>query len=439
MDLEEKWPGLTNNLVRDIYGTHKVFRFGAFKFQDYNPSDFKNDIVTAEKDILGGTICSNSVLDDMYFRRLSLHPRWLIRDDLFEILAFQFAVSKLVADGQFDSAIRIHSAVIPHSVVSLYDNSAEWESSFANNIEILESYGQSVALPEKVRSVKEISDCIQQYFQFVVNTRTQEMTLIFDRRGNRRTVHILSHDDVTAVPILVTKAIDELKMKKPKLLEYKEQIIEYFQKHPEIDAVRLAKMTVNDLAISLCEYCGTEQIKESVDELRKKILQKNEEFLRDLLSNLRSNHVIELQYHIQFDRKSNGKHVAVHLHFGDNQRIRFWPEQLIWFIPRLFLKDNSKSKEFLNRIYSNEYRHGFRVKLDDVVFSKYYKMLTGWTHESVNYHRSETINRRIGYPEYMMTEMREHALLNDTLRFLSEHHYDSDAISADVADVVGSN
>ena len=119
-DLHSKWPGLTKNLVRDVYGTHKALLFGAFKFQDYSALDFQKDIIKAESDIFGETICSDFAIDDAHICRLSLYPQWLIRDDLFEIFALQFAVSKLVENGHFGSDLTLHCVVIPQSVVSLY-------------------------------------------------------------------------------------------------------------------------------------------------------------------------------------------------------------------------------------------------------------------------------------------------------------------------------
>ena len=65
VELDEEWTGLTVNTLRDIYSVHKVFMFGAFKFKAYHPSDFRNDIVRAER-----PAAEKGIFDDGFVRTL---------------------------------------------------------------------------------------------------------------------------------------------------------------------------------------------------------------------------------------------------------------------------------------------------------------------------------------------------------------------------------
>ena len=97
--------------------------------------------------------------------------------------------------------------------------------------------------------------------------------------------------------------------------------------------------------------------------------------LRDLaqekLMKLTSKHFIGLHFSLDNEDKQNEQIlVRSWLHYGENQRLRFWPEQLIWFVPRLFTKRARNSSDFTKRLYADSYKHGFCTNLDDPVFSK---------------------------------------------------------------------
>ena len=289
--------------------------------------------------------------------------------------------------------------------------------------------------------VDTISDALQDEFTQNIRENPMRLIILFDRRRALQKICFLNLTGKVNENV-VTEALDELIATKPKLKEFKTQIIDYFGANVDSLGVKLQNMTAKDLALHLTTYCGTKKIKKFVPSLRRKLLGKFAASILEkhgILKQFRKNHVIELEYQIKVDPNGDGKAVRAYLHFGDQQKVRFWPEQLVRLIPRLFLKDNTKLKQHLKRVYSNEYRHGFHTKLDDVDFTKYYKMLTGWNHESVNYHRFERTIQRIGYPEFMTKALSDDQLLEITLRFLIAHDYDSDAILGDVAHAVATD
>ena len=106
------------------------------------------------------------------------------------------------------------------------------------------------------------------------------------------------------------------------------------------------------------------------------------------------NRILGLQFKVVNDcSQRGGTVVRSWLHYGSGQRLRFWPEHLIWFIPRLFVKQ--KGHAFIKRLHADDYKHGFCVDLNDPEFNTYYKILTGWTDQSFHQHHdgnSDTIH-----------------------------------------------
>ena len=156
------------------------------------------------------------------------------------------------------------------------------------------------------------------------------------------------------------------------------------------------------------------------------------------------NHYIGL--HFSICDKENGMDgiiVRSWLQYGNGQSLRFWPEQLVWFIPRLFVKRDINGHDYLMKIYSDDYKHGFCVDLNDPHFNYYYKLLTGWTHVSVNYRRrgrNEVQQVHSGLRDYVQGKYQEidHSdtrsvplILNN---FLNDSAYCSDSIFEDLCD-----
>eukprot|EP01084_Bolivina_argentea_P238115 400054_1 len=88
---------------------------------------------------------------------------------------------------------------------------------------------------------------------------------------------------------------------------------------------------------------------------------------------------------------SNTNIVRCHLFYGlgSMQRMRFYPEHLTSILPRFFVKNGKLNYyEAVNKLYNDQYKHGFAVSLNDPIFNRYYKIMTKWTHVSVNYNRN---------------------------------------------------
>ena len=90
------------------------------------------------------------------------------------------------------------------------------------------------------------------------------------------------------------------------------------------------------------------------------------------LPELTANHFIGFSFERDSERTRSW------LHFGAQQRLRFFPEHVVSIIPRLFVR-SAKMNEFtfLKEIYSDRYKHGWSPPLRDEHFDRFYKMLTG--------------------------------------------------------------
>ena len=364
--MDTEWQGLTVKMMRDIYSVHKVFMFGAFKFKLYSPSHFRDDMSKTENEIFGKRVGSDFVLNDNYIRRLSLYPTWLIRDDMFQIFALQFAVSDLVnslESEQIGDGLSIHCIVIPQNVVSLYDHEVEYKWPMEDVAGFLKHRCtrslECCPLEMNTLNLEDVKECIlETRVDFTQNDSTQNIVILVDRR-----------DTSTS--------------------QWQHVTIYFFRDSNSID----------------------------IDILRRSKL-------------------LELEYELVKCGGSGSKLIRSYFHFGDNQNIRFWPEQLVWFIPQLFLIDTDKAHKHLKRIYSDEYRHGFRANLNDPVFDKYYKMLTGWDHVTVNYHRpprDEEKGMSWGFRDFAERNMAESSVICELRGLWMTNDYDSEAIFQDVA------
>ena len=158
----------------------------------------------------------------------------------------------------------------------------------------------------------------------------------------------------------------------------------------------------------------------------------------DEVGELQNDHFISMLFMSQPPSdEADQRVVRTWLHYGYEQRLRFWPEQLIWFIPRLFVSATRGRYQFAKKLFDAQYKHGFCVNLDDNIFNRYYKMLTSWTHQSVNYRRSEGSDEKSGslcfgfrdYVEKRLIDQNVHKLM----AFWRENGYSSDDIMDDVS------
>eukprot|EP01083_Nonionella_stella_P024995 68841_1 len=157
---------------------------------------------------------------------------------------------------------------------------------------------------------------------------------------------------------------------------------------------------------------------------------------------LNMNYFIGLDFSI-VPTESNHNKIIAHLRYGINEKCRFYPEMLLSLIPRLFKRpSNTSSYDLLRRMYSHEYKHGWRVDLSDPLFDKYYKQITGFTHVSVNSNRillaqeysaaREIIFFRDLMEHEMITNHISPNVMAETIAFLVDEEYDSESIVDDV-------
>ena len=144
-------------------------------------------------------------------------------------------------------------------------------------------------------------------------------------------------------------------------------------------------------------------------------------------------------YFISFDFSVTMTMTRCWLTFGVNQRLLFYPEYSVWIIPHLFVRPTKMTTyEVVSALYGDNYKHGWRVPLDDEIFNKYYHIITGYEHLSNNYNRDEmTFEQKLG--DGNDCGLRDH--LDRTLtpshrvllrKFGEDQAYDSDGILYDL-------
>ena len=364
-------------LLRDIFNTHKVFIFGSFNCAVYSLEDFHRDIRTAEKDIIEKTIVTPHVIlkghgrrkkisDEMIQSQATLYPAWLIADDLFEVFQYHFAMSHWVntlnpEDIGIGKRLDVFCCVIPKKVVSLYDDTVEYEHSI-NDIEewLMESANGVKHVIKRVeehcaeKQVPEIVRSIEQCCSWINIKSSECIVFLFERRN-------------------------------------------------------LAKNGKGTFFALQCH---------SVD---------------DMVA-FKRNHSISLHFNL-CPKEDESKHVMCWLHYGVEQRLRFWPEQLTWFIPRLFAKGNQSGYQFAERLYSSDFKHGFCVNLNDPIFNKYYHILTGYEHVTVNYRRSyhpTTNTVQFGFRDFVEWKIGGPSV-RKLAAFWVKNEYSTDDIWADIS------
>ena len=160
---------------------------------------------------------------------------------------------------------------------------------------------------------------------------------------------------------------------------------------------------------------------------------------------------LTMNYFTSFDfqvsvRNGAGNSVRCWLTFGVGERLRFYPEYSVWIIPHLFVHSTTKSaQEMMKALYSTEYKHGWRVSLDDDVFNKYYHIITGYEHVSNNYNRTDVeVEKKFGADNE--SGLRDH--LERTLEMKQcvvlrqleqDQQFDSDAIFEDLMSIQNRN
>eukprot|EP01083_Nonionella_stella_P054922 144942_1 len=165
-------------------------------------------------------------------------------------------------------------------------------------------------------------------------------------------------------------------------------------------------------------------------------------------SELESHYFVWMQFKIVRNNNSADlqckNKVITHFRYGLNGVTRFYPQMLVSVMPRLFQKPyHLSASEYLYKIYDNTFKNGWCVTLDDIIFDKYYKMITTFTHVSVNYNRHllyDEFNKNkpmLCFMDLLHHEMKSnnHFNTNDIEQiysFFDEHGYCTDSIIDDI-------
>lgn len=150
---------------------------------------------------------------------------------------------------------------------------------------------------------------------------------------------------------------------------------------------------------------------------------------------LRRNHLIGIDYAIS----SGHSRARAWLNFGEEQRLRFYPEHLISVLPRLFGKTaDTTSCKFLQRVFGDDFKHAICTDLADPIFDKFYKIITGYDHVSNNYHRLTQTTLGPSRTEihfgliHHLAEKIDAKHFAPLCVFLSQNHFDSEALMDDI-------
>eukprot|EP01084_Bolivina_argentea_P262391 443698_1 len=320
------------SVLRDVFDVHRAFVFSNFHFREYTVDNFKEDIMKNGVWHLGQTFIENIQFNKPY----NLYPNYLVNDDMFSIFNYHFGISYYInylknnLNINNGSHFILKSFVIPKSVSCIYDEN----KSFNYTIGYVAQYLLNV--------------CSSEFYKIPVNSH-QIQSLI---------KQIYNIDDIKKCKI--TKLMLIIDTRRLDNDQYDEMYIFPFQNEK-----RLTEMYTN-------YFIGFEY----------DIRPANDHALVPLmLNNLRLD---PIQSTISYSN-----YVITRFHHGIMQKIRFYPEMLTNVIPRLFVKPVHLSEaQFLDKEYDHVYKHGFCVTLNDPIFNRYYKIITGLNHESVNYNRN---------------------------------------------------
>eukprot|EP01084_Bolivina_argentea_P284169 486919_1 len=113
-------------------------------------------------------------------------------------------------------------------------------------------------------------------------------------------------------------------------------------------------------------------------------------------------------------------------------------------MPRIFKKPaNISEAAYLDKIYSSQFKHGWCVTLADPTFEKYYKLITGFDHVSINYNRqilyeeicSEKHNM-LCFMDLFHHEMKSKNVQSDVVKliytFFQNNEYDTETVVDDI-------
>eukprot|EP01084_Bolivina_argentea_P056004 102557_1 len=190
------YPGLTMNLLYDIYSTHKSFIFSNYQFQTYSLNDFIKNLKNTEyisshnerKKIEKIKRCMKPVtkaIDSL------LYPQYVIDDDMYIIWQFIFSISETTRRlKQKFGSFNLQMFILFSDVISIYDEESKFSAVDIGDIsEYLRSKQcklvnhVSIRLNEhqNVSQIGEMFDCFVTGFR-IHCPQNAKYVLILDRR-----------------------------------------------------------------------------------------------------------------------------------------------------------------------------------------------------------------------------------------------------------------
>eukprot|EP01084_Bolivina_argentea_P238118 400059_1 len=311
--LEDKFKGLSFELLRDIYSVHNSFLFTTHQFKVYSKRKFVHDI--NKNNYFKEYILKPQFIEMIDTLRnnmptIDLFPQYIIDDDMYSIWKYFFSASRLVAklknSNSRDFILKI--VVIPSTVISIYN--------------------PNIIFPYTI-------DNLEDYLR-------QKSSHSFIKR-------ILSSTDLSNIDEILSTEVDDIYMQSTLVV-----VDRRLNANDNINADKLYVLATNDN-------------------------------INDNYNELNFNYFMSLQF------QTIQNITRCHLFYGinDAETLRFYPEFLTDIIPRFFVKNNDVNcYESVQKLYEDIYKHGFAPILNDPLFDKYYKIVTGWTHVSVNYDRN---------------------------------------------------
>ena len=368
-------------LLSDIYGVHKAFKFGQLQRTAYEFDEFCKDIESADNHFFGDEICGSLISGNENQFNISLYPLYLINDNLFDVMTCHFAVSmvvnEMVRNWKNVDGLHVRSVVVPAAICSKYDIEDEYKMSI---------------------------DDIERFLNAQITKKNSR----------------------------ISRRVDVATCDVPELANLLMNMISLIQREDTMN-IAIAFNRYRDIRDT--EGAGLVHVFECADWSE--------------MDELNKNYCISFDFCVTAIRATNkvaaldGDHevlVRCWLRFGLNQRLRFYPEYAVWIIPQLFFRSTMMTThKMVQKLYHDDYKHGWRVNLEDKVFNKYYHIITGYEHISNNYHRGSDMQK------VQFQKMLEGILLRDHLeanlkgnfsvnwmRRLEDQAYDSDSILQDV-------
>ena len=185
-------------MLFDIFCVKKIHKFIFEQRAEYGVNDFQRNVWTAECHRNLGKIGDSEIVNSDVFRirlqSVSLYPRWLIDDDLFDLMRWIFGVTHFVDHLQKKQSKgqkqRVHVYIIPKRIVSLYDPQKIWEmenmSSIYQSLVSLESKASVESSPQSWAGVTISGICeVIEHTHAQIQTQSDsesDIIILVDRR-----------------------------------------------------------------------------------------------------------------------------------------------------------------------------------------------------------------------------------------------------------------